>query len=105
MECRDLADLLGDRAIGNPKSELTGTLIANRESAVASTLQPLVARFMRTPEAGADTLVWLAVSDEGAHPRAVYYADRKPGHMSKAAQDGEAAARLWDVSTQLVGIA
>jgi NAD(P)-dependent dehydrogenase (short-subunit alcohol dehydrogenase family) len=76
----------------------------NRESSVANTLQPFVARFMRTPETGADTLVWLATSDEGAHPSAVYYADRKPGRMSNAAHDTAAAARLWDVSAQLVGI-
>jgi NAD(P)-dependent dehydrogenase (short-subunit alcohol dehydrogenase family) len=76
----------------------------NRDSGVATTFQPLIARFMRTPEAGADTLVWLATTDEGAHPRAVYYADRKPGRWSKTAQDTAAAARLWGVSAQLVGL-
>jgi len=63
-----------------------------------------VGRFARTPETGADTLVWLATSDEGAHPRAVYYMDRKPGRLSKSAQDTASAARLWDVSAQLVGL-
>ncbi|MFI5047696.1 MAG: SDR family NAD(P)-dependent oxidoreductase [Acidimicrobiia bacterium] len=71
-----------------------------RMGAVAS----VVGRFMRTPEAGADTLVWLATDAEGASPRAVYYANRKPGRLSKRAQDTAAAARLWDVSADLVGV-
>ena len=59
-------------------------------------------RFMRTPEQGADTLVWLAVSDEGAHPSAAYYADRKPARTSSAARDDALAARLWERSDALV---
>jgi NAD(P)-dependent dehydrogenase (short-subunit alcohol dehydrogenase family) len=76
----------------------------NRDSAMARSVQPIVGRFMRTPDAGADTLVWLATADEGEHPGAVYYADRAPGRTSKAARDAAAASRLWDVSAELVGV-
>jgi NAD(P)-dependent dehydrogenase (short-subunit alcohol dehydrogenase family) len=59
---------------------------------------------MRSPEEGADTLVWLATDAEGATPHAVYYASRKPAKMSKAATDTAAAARFWDESAQQVGL-
>ena len=75
-----------------------------RGTRMAAVLKPLIGRFMRTPEAGADTLVWLCTDDEGAHPHALYYASRKPGHLSTRAQDTDAAKRFWDVSAELVGI-
>ena len=75
-----------------------------RGQRAAGALTSLGGRFMRTPEEGADTLVWLATDEEGASPRAVYYADRKPGRLSGRAQDTAAAARLWDVSATLVGV-
>lgn len=59
---------------------------------------------MRTPEKGADTLVWLATSTEGASPTAVYYANRKPANASAVARDNQVAAQLWDVSAKLVGL-
>jgi NAD(P)-dependent dehydrogenase (short-subunit alcohol dehydrogenase family) len=60
--------------------------------------------FMRTPERGADTLVWLASSDEGASPRALYYVNRAPKRTSAAATDDAAAARLWEESAKMVGL-
>ncbi len=59
---------------------------------------------LKTPEQGADTLVWLATDAEGAAPRAVYYAKRKPARLSAAAQDALAARRFWDASATLVGL-
>jgi hypothetical protein len=50
-------------------------------------------------------MVWLATTDEGANPAAIYYADGKPAKLSRAAQDPELARRLWDASAELVGIA
>jgi NAD(P)-dependent dehydrogenase (short-subunit alcohol dehydrogenase family) len=64
----------------------------------------VMTRFSRTPEQGADTLVWLATDPEGAAPRAVYYANRKPAGMSAAAKDEAAGRRLWDVSAEMVGL-
>jgi NAD(P)-dependent dehydrogenase (short-subunit alcohol dehydrogenase family) len=76
-----------------------------RDSWLANLIQPVLTRGLRTPEHGADTMVWLATSDEGAAPRAVYYVDRKPGRTSSRARDAASAARLWDVSSELVGLA
>jgi NAD(P)-dependent dehydrogenase (short-subunit alcohol dehydrogenase family) len=74
-----------------------------RDSRTSSLAKPFVKWFARTPEQGADTLVWLATDAEGAAPTAIYYADRRHGKLSARAQDQAAAARLWDVSAQLVG--
>ncbi|MET0894993.1 MAG: SDR family NAD(P)-dependent oxidoreductase [Acidimicrobiia bacterium] len=75
-----------------------------RGTPMSTALKPVLGPFMRTPEAGADTLVWLCTDDEGAHPHAVYYANRKPAKLSARAKDVDAARRFWDVSAELVGI-
>jgi NAD(P)-dependent dehydrogenase (short-subunit alcohol dehydrogenase family) len=52
----------------------------------------------RSPQKGAETLVWLATSPEGATVTGGYYFDK--GHVvpSAEAQDMETARRLWEVS-------
>jgi len=56
--------------------------------------------FARTPERGADTLVWLADSPDVASETGGYFADRRRVAPSAAAQDAAAARRLWEVSEQ-----
>jgi NAD(P)-dependent dehydrogenase (short-subunit alcohol dehydrogenase family) len=75
-----------------------------RDSRGAAIFKPMMSAFGRSPERGADTLVWLSTSAEGGAPDAVYYDDRKPGRMSARARDTASAARLWDVSAELVGL-
>jgi len=58
----------------------------------------------RTPEKGAETLVWLATDAEGGAPSATYYTDCHPGTPTAAAQDTEMARRLWGISAVLVGL-
>jgi NAD(P)-dependent dehydrogenase (short-subunit alcohol dehydrogenase family) len=53
--------------------------------------------FSRTPEKGAETLVWLADSAE-AGPSGAYFSDQRPITPTAAAQDDAAARRLWEVS-------
>jgi len=57
--------------------------------------------FSLTPEGGADTILWLA---RGGAPDATgqYFAKRKLGDMTPAAQSDEGAARLWRISEDLV---
>jgi NAD(P)-dependent dehydrogenase (short-subunit alcohol dehydrogenase family) len=57
----------------------------------------MVRPFSRTPEKGAETLVWLADSAE-AGPSGAYFTDRRPIKPTAAGQDAEAARRLWEVS-------
>jgi len=55
-------------------------------------------RFSRTPEQGAETLVWLAESEEMNASSGHYYRDIQRGVTSEAAKDRNAAKRLWEVS-------
>jgi retinol dehydrogenase 12 len=65
----------------------------------------LASRFARTPEKGAQTVIYLASSPEVQGASGGYYFDCKLTPPSAAAQDDDVAERLWQVSDQLVGIA
>jgi NAD(P)-dependent dehydrogenase (short-subunit alcohol dehydrogenase family) len=67
-------------------------------------LTPLVRPFMRTPEQGADTAVWLASSPEVESVTARYYARRRARRSSGRSYDTELAGRLWRVSEELTGL-
>jgi NAD(P)-dependent dehydrogenase (short-subunit alcohol dehydrogenase family) len=59
---------------------------------------------MRSPERGADTLVWLATSTPGRDwESGGYFADRKPANANRAADDASLAAELWDRSARICG--
>ncbi|MFC4808045.1 SDR family NAD(P)-dependent oxidoreductase [Paenibacillus sp. GCM10023250] len=55
-------------------------------------------RFARTPEKGAETLVWLAGADRAHLESGGYYADKQAGTLSAQASNMEAAKKLWEVS-------
>jgi len=65
----------------------------------------LISLLARSPEKGAETLAFLAASPEVQGASGGYYFDCKLTQPSPAAQDDEAAERLWTVSEKLVGIA
>jgi NAD(P)-dependent dehydrogenase (short-subunit alcohol dehydrogenase family) len=69
-------------------------------SATMTLLKP----FSRSPEKGADTLVWLVDSADAAGHSGGYFVDRRPATPSAAALDMEAALRLWRVSEEQVGL-
>jgi NAD(P)-dependent dehydrogenase (short-subunit alcohol dehydrogenase family) len=56
----------------------------------------------RSPEKGAETLIWLATAPEVANVSGAYFFDKLPKTPSLAAQDRSAARRLWEVSEQQV---
>ncbi|HYZ00601.1 MAG TPA: SDR family oxidoreductase [Candidatus Binatia bacterium] len=58
--------------------------------------------FARSPERGADTLVWLVDSPDVAAETGGYFVDRRRVTPSAAAQDTGAAERLWEVSQRQV---
>jgi NAD(P)-dependent dehydrogenase (short-subunit alcohol dehydrogenase family) len=64
---------------------------------------PLLRPFAHTPEEGARTQVYVASAPELAGITGGYWAKSTPATPSAAAQDDAAAARLWEVSEQLVG--
>ncbi|MBO0936227.1 SDR family oxidoreductase [Fibrella sp. HMF5335] len=63
----------------------------------------LASPFLRTPEEGADTSVWLASSPDVEHVTGLYFADRKPKTPSEEAQNGFYAKKLWAMSEEMVG--
>ena len=65
---------------------------------------PVIRPFMKSPERGAATSVHLASSPEVERVTGRYFANLKPRTSSTASQDLTAAARLWDVSAELVGL-
>jgi retinol dehydrogenase-12 len=64
---------------------------------------PLLKPFALSPEQGARTQVYVASAPELAGITGGYWVKSAPATPSPAAQDDAAAARLWDVSEQLVG--
>jgi NAD(P)-dependent dehydrogenase (short-subunit alcohol dehydrogenase family) len=65
----------------------------------------LISRFARSPEKGAETLVYLATSAQAAGASGGYYFDCKLMQPAPAARDDEAAEELWKFSQQCVGVA
>jgi NAD(P)-dependent dehydrogenase (short-subunit alcohol dehydrogenase family) len=60
----------------------------------------LIRPFARSPEKGAETLVWLIDSAEVGAESGGYFVDRRRIVPSTAAQDADAARRLWELSEQ-----
>ena len=65
----------------------------------------VVARLGRSPEKGAETVVYLAASAQVQGASGGYYFDCRLKPPTPAAQDDKAAEQLWKMSQQLVGIA
>ena len=61
--------------------------------------------FARSSRKGAQTLVWLADSQEAGGFNGGYFFDERRVAPSPAGQDGEAARRLWQVSEQQTRVA
>jgi NAD(P)-dependent dehydrogenase (short-subunit alcohol dehydrogenase family) len=78
------------------------TGLGDNNNRVIALIGKLVKRFMRTPEQGADTAVWLATAPELAGVTGKYFADRKERKPSAAASDPSSARRLWEISARLV---
>lgn len=57
-----------------------------------------------TVEKGAQTSIYLASAPEVKGATGGYYAKSKPAKLTAAAQDADAARRLWEVSAQLTGL-
>lgn len=60
--------------------------------------------FMRSPERGADTVVWAASSPELDGVIGGYFHDRRPKRSSPRSHDEATAQRLWRVSEELTGV-
>jgi NAD(P)-dependent dehydrogenase (short-subunit alcohol dehydrogenase family) len=81
------------------------TGFAKNENGIWKVLATLGAPFLRSPERGARSLVWLALSDDAAGLTGEYIDDQKVIAPSLQAQDDNLAQSLWEQSAQLVGLA
>jgi NAD(P)-dependent dehydrogenase (short-subunit alcohol dehydrogenase family) len=66
---------------------------------------PVVRPFMKSPQRGAQTPIYLASSPEVESVSGQYFVNSRPRASSRASYDTAANARLWQVSAELVGIA
>lgn len=57
---------------------------------------------MRTPEKGAETIIWLATAAEAAQYSGLYFKDKKPIASSALSHDKEAQQHLWGVTQNLI---
>ena len=64
----------------------------------------LLRPFLKTPDAGARTSVFLAVAPAVERLTGLYFVDFEPARPSQAARDDGAARRLWRISAELTGM-
>ncbi len=60
--------------------------------------------FMRSPEQGADTIIYLAASPDVEGMNGRYLSDRKVTSSSKESYDEELRKKLWEASEELTGL-
>ena len=63
-----------------------------------------VKNFFRSPDKGAETLVWLASSVGGGWASGEYFKDEKVARSSRLASDPKLARRLWEASAGLTNL-
>jgi NAD(P)-dependent dehydrogenase (short-subunit alcohol dehydrogenase family) len=80
------------------------TGFGKNENGIMKILTTLGGPFLRSPERGARSLVWLALSEEAGALTGEYVVDEKVLAPSAQAQDDALAARLWELSAELVGL-
>jgi NAD(P)-dependent dehydrogenase (short-subunit alcohol dehydrogenase family) len=104
---RELHRRFGDRGLTAAAFHpgLVATSFASNTTSVLRFVYGVVlSRFLISPKKGADTLVWLARSG-AAFTSGGYYTRRKIDKTNKQADDAALAARLWEESAALVGVA
>jgi hypothetical protein len=80
------------------------TGFGKNENGIWKALTTLGAPLFRSPQRGARSLVWLALSEQAASLTGEYVQDEKVLPPSAQAQDDTLAERLWERSVQLVGL-
>jgi len=71
---------------------------------VLDRLQRILTRFMKAPERGARTSVYLATSPEVEGVTGRYFVDCREKQPAEHATDPDIARRLWEISEHLVGL-
>jgi NAD(P)-dependent dehydrogenase (short-subunit alcohol dehydrogenase family) len=87
----------------HPGTVRTG--FGKNEGGIWKVLTTIGSPFFRSPERGARSLVWLALSGEAADLTGEYIQDEKIAEPSAQAQDDELARALWERSAEIAGLA
>ncbi len=80
------------------------TGFGKNENGIWKVLTTLAGPFFRSPERGARSLEWLALSEQAAGLTGAYVQDEQVRSPSAQAQDETLAAELWERSAELVGL-
>ncbi len=80
---------------------VVGTNLFNHVGGLGGKIARLFTPFMRTPEKGADTVIWLASEPEVEGITGKYFVDRKERATNPESYDTAIAARLWEVSERM----
>jgi len=86
----------------HPGAVRTG--FGKNENGILKLLTTLGGPFLRSPERGARSLVWLATSDDASGLTGEYVVDEKVRTPNAQAQDDTLAAGLWERSAELAGL-
>lgn len=79
---------------------LVATGFNRNNSGLMRVAMTVVKPFSRSPEKGAETLVWLADSEQAGSENGGYFVDCERAQPEPAGRDMDAARRLWDLSEQ-----
>jgi NAD(P)-dependent dehydrogenase (short-subunit alcohol dehydrogenase family) len=66
---------------------------------------PLGRLLTKTPERGADTLIWLLTQPAEQLKQGGYYSNRRPGLVNPQARSSRLARELWEQTGQILGLA
>jgi NAD(P)-dependent dehydrogenase (short-subunit alcohol dehydrogenase family) len=77
------------------------TRFGDQSGGVVAQLIRAAKLFAISPEKGAETIVYLASSDDAAKTSGLYFYKCRPAEPTKEAQDDAAARRLWEESARL----
>ena len=108
-----LCNILFTRELARRAPELRATCFhpgvvrtgfGKNENGIAKVLATLGAPFLRSPQHGARSLVWLATSAAAADLTGIYVHDEKVVEPSLQARDEALAEGLWDRSGELAGL-
>jgi NAD(P)-dependent dehydrogenase (short-subunit alcohol dehydrogenase family) len=80
------------------------TRLGRGHGPVLDLVQRAVGLFLKSPERGAETSLYLATSPEVEGVTGRYFANCKEKQPEAYATDGVSARRLWDISEQLAGL-
>ena len=86
----------------HPGAVATG--LGANNGALAKLLMPVIGLFMRSPEQGAATQIFLAASPEVEGVSGKYFVDCKPAQSNQESYDTAVARRLWEVSARMTGV-